>query len=160
MGISARKVAAALGVSHPAVLKKAEQGKIPREKDGTFNLNEVRKAWVASTDPSRGRNAVTGHPRGLQNGDGERLLKIRENFEAARAALMALNVQQRRGELVSADEVKTAAFEEGRRVRDQVLAVPDRVSAVFAGMMDAEEIHAYLTAELAKALEELSGFKS
>ncbi|MCU1324662.1 MAG: putative bacteriophage-related protein [Bryobacterales bacterium] len=45
MNLSARAVAEHLGVSHTAVNKAAERGRIKREPDGGFDLDKVKAAW-------------------------------------------------------------------------------------------------------------------
>ena len=60
------------------------------------------------------------------------------------------------GELVPIEEVKTEVFNVARVVRNNLLNIPDRVSALLASMSDTEKIHETLTEEIRTALEELT----
>ena len=162
MGVSAREMGRRLGVTHVAVLKAHKGGRISRNEDGTFDPDTVAREWRKNTDLRNGRNAITGHPKGTLNGAGEEtdsLTKSRTVFEAFRAALARLEYQRRSGALISADEVKRTAFNEFRRCREHLMAIPDRIAPVLVGMTDAEEIHKMLTEEITNALSELSGSK-
>lgn len=77
--------------------------------------------------------------------------------EAYLARLTKLDLDERSGLLVSVDSVKNEAFKAARQVRDSMINIPDRVSAELAAMTDQFEIHARLTAEIRKALENFDG---
>jgi len=76
-----------------------------------------------------------------------------EHYKAEKARLEAL---QGRGELVPAAEVKAAAFNAARSVRDALMALPDRLAAQLAGTADARLCHTLLTEELRVALRSLA----
>jgi hypothetical protein len=57
---------------------------------------------------------------------------------------------------VDADEVPAQIFALGRRLRDGLMGLPDRLAPVLAGESDAAVIHRLLTEELERGLEELS----
>jgi len=76
-----------------------------------------------------------------------------EHYKAEKARLEAL---QGRGELVPASEVKAAAFNAARSVRDALMALPDRLAAQLAGTADARLCHTLLTEELRVALRSLA----
>lgn len=77
--------------------------------------------------------------------------------EAYLARLTKLDLDERSGLLVSVDSVKNEAFKAARQVRDTMINIPDRVSAELAAMTDQFEIHARLSAEIRKALENFDG---
>jgi len=58
---------------------------------------------------------------------------------------------------VDADDVKVAAFNRARVVRDALLNIPERLAAVLAAETDEQRVHGMLTAEIRAACEELSG---
>ena len=62
----------------------------------------------------------------------------------------------RRGELVSAAEVRTAAFAEARRARERLYALPDRLSPVLAALNDADACHAALLEAVEEICTEIS----
>ena len=76
----------------------------------------------------------------------------REHYLAEKARL---EVSQQRGELVSAADVKAAAFKKGRTVRDSIMAIPDRLAAQLAGITDPRQVHTLLSEELRVALRSL-----
>ena len=67
------------------------------------------------------------------------LLKIRIKNEVERGKLLEAKVKAEIGELVSVDGVKTEAFNTARVVRNNLLNIPDKVSALLASMTDAEK---------------------
>ena len=73
----------------------------------------------------------------------------REHYLAEK---VRLEVQTLQGELVSAADVKAAAFKKGRAVRDSIMAIPDRLAAQLAGTTDTRLCHQLLTEELRVAL--------
>lgn len=82
--------------------------------------------------------------------------KTRLKNEIEKGKLLEAKVKSEIGELVSAEEVRKTAFAMGRIIRDGILNVPDRVSALLATINDASQIHEILTKELRLVLEELS----
>ena len=84
------------------------------------------------------------------------LNESRARREHYQAELAKLQVTQQRGELVPADEVKRAAFQVGRSVREALSNLADRLSHQLAGETDPAVIHELLTAEHRDALLALS----
>ena len=76
----------------------------------------------------------------------------REHYLAEKARM---EVQTMQGELVSAADVKAAAFKKGRTVRDSIMAIPDRLAAQLAGITDPRQVHTLLSEELRVALRSL-----
>lgn len=85
------------------------------------------------------------------------LLRTRIKSEVERAKLLELKARVEAGKYVDADEVKVAAFNRGRAVRESLLNIPDRLAPVLAAEGDAARVHALLGAEIHQALEELTG---
>ena len=79
--------------------------------------------------------------------------RAREVYRAERERLKLL---QEKGELVSAADVKSAAFQTARTVRDALMALPDRLSAQLAATTDARLCHNLLTEELRVALRSIA----
>lgn len=73
-----------------------------------------------------------------------------------------LNYKKQEGILVDAGEVKQAAFQTARQVRDGLLNIPNRISDLLAGEINASgkidktRVHDILGKELRQALENLS----
>ena len=85
------------------------------------------------------------------------LLKTRIKSEVEKAKLLEIKARAEAGKYVDADEVKVAAFNRARVVRDSLLNIPERLAAVLAAEEDASRVHALLHAEIRSALEDLSG---
>jgi len=116
---------------------------------------EARAAPAAET-PSR--DSRGGEPLSLPHGGDlpTLLLKTRIKSEVGRAKLLEIKAKVEAGKYVDIDEVKVAAFNRARIVRDNLLNIPDRLSAVLAAESDAKRVHALLAAEIRRALEELT----
>ena len=61
------------------------------------------------------------------------------------------------GKYVDADDVKVAAFNKARVVRDSLLNIPERLAAVLAAEGDERRVHQIMVAEIRAACEELTG---
>ena len=85
------------------------------------------------------------------------LLKTRIKSEVERARLLEIKAKVEAGKYVDADEVKVAAFNRARIVRDALLSIPDRLAAVLAAETETPKVHALIAAEIRQALEELTG---
>lgn len=85
------------------------------------------------------------------------LLKTRIKSEVERAKLLEIKARVEAGKYVDADDVKVAAFNRARVVRDALLNIPERLAAVLAAETDTQRVHGMLTAEIRAACEELSG---
>jgi hypothetical protein len=159
-------------------------GRITANADGTIDPVLADSQWAASTNLSKPRNSVTGVPKkrrlpgapsdplgvsssgvgeasnGAPAGDTARLVSSYAGSRAAREGYMArlakLDYEQRSGKLVEADEVRAQIFALGRRARDRLLGIPDRLASILAGETDRAEIHRLLTEEITRSLTELS----
>lgn len=68
-----------------------------------------------------------------------------------------LDYGERLGNLVNKAGTETAAFEEGRRVRDRMMQIPSKLATELALEEDAHSIKNRLDGEIRLALEELAG---
>jgi len=150
LGDSIRVYAKHSGVTPNAVCKWKVDGKLVLEPDGTINRDASDETRRARTDPSRAGG------RGLRNG------AVRDAYHAARAAregyqarILELEYKRLAGELVPLAEVKLAAFNSHRIVRDQLLSLPDRLAPILISVKDVAEMHRILYAELVQVCESL-----
>ena len=84
------------------------------------------------------------------------LIKTKLKNEIEKGKLIEAEVKEKLGELVSMTEVNRVFYAKAKAVRDGILNVPDRISALLASINDPAEIHKTLTKELRQVLEELS----
>ncbi|MDG7056617.1 MAG: hypothetical protein LKM43_00460 [Wolbachia endosymbiont of Penenirmus auritus] len=123
-------------------------------EDGLIDREQANEAMKAIRDPSQPLRRKGGGERSTSD-LATMLLKTRIKNEVERGKLLEAKAKAEIGELVSIEEVKTEAFNVARVVRNNLLNIPDRVSALLASMSDTEKIHQTLTEEIRTALEEL-----
>ncbi|MDG7052361.1 MAG: hypothetical protein LKM45_00505 [Wolbachia endosymbiont of Alcedoecus sp.] len=122
-------------------------------EDGLIDREQANEAMKAIRDPSQPlRRKNPGNTSDLSTA----LLKVRIKNEMEKGKILETKAKAEIGELVSVEEVKTEAFNVARVVRNNLLNIPDRVSALLASMSDTEKIHEMLTGEITTALEELT----
>lgn len=143
--------AAHLGVSQPYVNKLVKTGKIPEA--ALVPVGKRFKIISELADEALNRNVTEPTPT---QGRNESYVQARIESEKVKIKLKELELQKKRGELISASEVQKAAFDKARLVRDAILNVPSRISAILAAESNQIKVEALLMAELKKALEELS----
>ena len=76
--------------------------------------------------------------------------------EAFVARLAKLDYEERQGKLVEADKVRLQAFELARKVRDALLAIPDRVASTCAHETSEHEVHKLISDEIVQVLQRLT----
>lgn len=75
----------------------------------------------------------------------------------ARARKAELEILELTKILIPAKDVKDAAFEKARMVRDQMLNISSRISPIVAAEHDSKKVHEILDKEIRQVLEALSG---
>ncbi|MDN5248201.1 MAG: hypothetical protein QWI36_03640 [Wolbachia endosymbiont of Tyrophagus putrescentiae] len=159
--ITQTEFAKEIGVSKQYVCYLVKQG-IVELKNGLVDSEQANEALAMTRDPSQplrrkgGENYGNGKSRKSTNELATMLLKTRIKNEVERGKLLEAKAKAEIGELVSIEEVKSEAFNTARVVRNNLLNIPDRVSALLASMDKAEKIHEKLAEEISNALEELS----
>ena len=171
MGISLRAYAKLRGVSDGAVRKAIKTGRIKTESDGTIDPAKADIAWNKNTNPAQQRQQIapekqvetTTIPPTPPQPDTEKRTSAVPAYQTSRAvretyaAKMAkLDFEERTKGLVKADEVKVAAFNSARQVRDRLFCIPPRLAAVLAAEDNAHTIEQLLQKELRDALEALN----
>ena len=126
--ITQSNLAAAAGVTRQAVHKSRH---ISKNSDGSLNARRTRSNLLL-----------------METAD------LRSRL--AQARLRELTIQVREGKLVDREATERQAFDTARIVRDGLLSIPDRVAALVAAETDTSKVHSVLTAEIRKALTEVS----
>jgi hypothetical protein len=169
--MSQRAYARHAGVSVSTVNSALKSGRITLV-DGKIDPDRADREWSQNTDPSTPRNRITGRPKlvrvpgqpsepmdlGGESGSSTAsgYARARAAREIAQAQLARLELEQKRGTLVEASQVRLAAFNCARKARDQLLAIPERVAVVLAAATDAGEVSRILELEVERICEELS----
>ncbi|WP_214303335.1 hypothetical protein [Wolbachia endosymbiont of Erebia cassioides] len=156
MKITQTEWAREIGVSKQYVCYLVKKGIVELE-DGLINREQANEAVAAIRDPSQ----PLRRKNYSENGEklSTMLLKTRIKNEMERGKLLEAKAKAEIGELVAVEEVKNEAFNVARVVRNNLLNIPNRVSALLASLSDTEKIHMALTEEITNSLEELSNTK-
>lgn len=168
--ISQREYARRRNLSATAVNKAVKAGRITLV-DGKIDPEVADRQWRENTDPSTPKNAVTGKPKqikdpreasspmelsGVETSPSTGYAKARAAREVYQAQLAKLVLEEKKGELVRADEVRIAAFNMARKARDQLIALPERVLATVVASSDPVEVQRLLEEEIERICRELS----
>jgi hypothetical protein len=160
-----------------AVQEAIAAGRI-RTVRGKIDPGRADRDWQNNTDLSKPRNTVTGRPgkkprqvKSRKAAAGKRPAKSRLNghargqlasFNDARSRRMLIDIElaemelaRKRGVLVPAADVEREAFELGRRIRDELMKIPDRIVADLAAASDPQQCKLVLAAVLREALQRL-----
>lgn len=171
--VSIRGYAKHRGVSHTAVEKAVKQGRI-RIVDGKIDVEQADRDWNRNSSPV---NKPETAPRAAASVEplvaGPSFAQSRAVREAYEARLAKLTYEERIKKLINADEMRVAAYNFSRMIRDRVLGVPDRVvgavlaeirAALAAGGVDLAlidglnmaKVHGIMLAEMRNILEEFA----
>jgi hypothetical protein len=155
------------GVSRALITQALQSGKISATTalDGTrlINVEEADREWE--------QNTFIGNKRG-KSGDsvmseesieeakepsaGNTYAKSRAFRETALARLTHLELQRKMGQLVDARAVELQAFADGRKIRNAMISIPDRVAPILAAENDVVKIHSILAKEIIATLKGLA----
>lgn len=177
MGLSIRAYARHRGVSHVAVKKAIDSGRITPEPDGTIDPQRADAEWAKNTEAPRAgtrarpvRAAVPQEtdaiaPAGdthttLPTGSVS-LLQARTVNEVVKAQTNKVRLARLKGELVDRNQAIAHVFKLARTERDAWLNWPARISAQMAARlgMDAHALHVALEAAVREHLAELGELK-
>ena len=170
--ISQREYARRKGWQPSYINKLVKQGIVPL-CEGRVDPAEADAAIVRHRDPARKRRQARTGAAPQQGNEGSAVhsdngsdeielddtvsyAQARAVREAYRARREKLLYEQLRGRLLDAGELKTAAFKKARIVREALLNIPGRVSAVLAAESDEANVRTLLIAEIREALEALT----
>jgi hypothetical protein len=124
---SDRELAAELGISHTALQKARNTGRVGTSKD----VNVLRRELAANTDPRMQRSKV-------QTKSAPTLQSHRARYEAARAREKELKVKVFEGSLADRERAAALFFEAGKLARESWEQWPSRVAAMIAAELGVE----------------------
>lgn len=81
-------------------------------------------------------------------------VQARTGNELAKLKIQKLKIDELEGKLISADKARADSFLFARSIRDQLLSIPDRVSAILAAEKDERKVYLRLQEEIKLALKE------
>ncbi len=176
MGLSIRAYARHRGVSHVAVKKAIDSGRITPEADGTLDPQRADVEWAKNTEaPRAGTRArpvratvpqeTTGSaPAGdthtaLPTG-GASLLQARTVNEVVKAQTNKVRLAQLKGELVDRAQAIAHVFKLARAEREAWINWPNRITPILAAELGIDEHTLFVALDVAVRvhLEELGEF--
>ena len=177
MGLSIRAYARHRGVSHVAVKKAIDTGRITPEVDGTIEPNRADLEWAQNTvaarkpaaaktaspaaEPIRPASAPVEPVAPPLSAGGTSLLQARTVNEVVKAQTNKVRLAQLKGDLVDRSQAIAHVFRLARTERDAWLNWPARISAEMAAKLevDAHELHVALESAVRDHLIELGDMR-
>ena len=188
MGLSIRAYARHRGVSHVAVKKAIDTGRISQLPDGTIDPVVADAQWAANTTPTR--RSVTAEARdtpqvsvsareipqasakvvrdapepptpALSSG-GTSLLQARTVNEVVKAQTNKVRLARLKGELVDRSQAVAHVFKLARAERDAWLNWPARISSQMAAGLgvDSHALHVAMDAAVRQQLQDLGDLQA
>ena len=163
MFITMAELAMLKNVSRQAVSKKIKTGKL----DGAIvnhngrrmvNKEEAFRLWDLQALPSKDTTVRNQIKQEIDSKTYEEIPSYGESKakrEYFLAELAKLDVEEKKKQLVSVDEIKKSSFATGRSIREALTNLADRLSHQLAGEDDATVIHNIISNEHREALENL-----
>jgi hypothetical protein len=183
MGLSIRAYARHRGVSHVAVKKAIDTGRITPLPDGTIDPVAADAQWAANTTPNRRSVAAESReapqapiaareipqasakvlreaaepPTPALSSGGTSLLQARTVNEVVKAQTNKVRLARLKGELVDRSQAVAHVFKLARAERDAWLNWPARISAQMAAGLgvDPHVLHVALDAAVRQQLQDL-----
>lgn len=172
-----RPAARALGISHVRLLAYVKEKRVPRNADGTFDVEAVRAAIVKS-DPGFGSKilgtaspnigkpsaAATSRPEraaSVESGEFvDNLTDIRIKRETLKAQLDAFQVAVKEGALIWADDAERAWSQHIQAQKARVMLAISIIAPKVAPLMTTEDCQIVLERELRTLLVDLGNYKA
>ena len=173
MGLSIRAYARHRGVSHVAVKKAIDSGRITPEADGTLDPQRADAEWAKNTEAPRAgtrarpvratvpqettASAPTGDTHTTLPTGGASLLQARTVNEVVKAQTNKVRLARLKGELVDRSQAVAHVFKLARAERDAWLNWPARISSQMAAGLgvDPHALHVALDTAVRQQLQDL-----
>jgi len=163
MLITMAELAMLKNVSRQAVSKKIKTGKLDsaivnHNGKRMVNKEEAFRLWDIQALPSKDTTVRKQLKQEINAKTDDEIPAYGESKakrEYFLAELAKLDVEEKKEQLVSVDEIKKSSFATGRSIREALTNLADRLSHQLAGEDDATVIHNIISNEHREALENL-----
>jgi hypothetical protein len=163
-GVVRRAVDHAIADGRIFIAKVTPRGK--KQKTIWLDPEECDIKWQQNTDSTFIRRKTVGDKKnkpaeigGSVDTVGETLQKSRAMREKFAALSEKIDYEKQIGKLVDAEKCNAVVFGIAQTVKQNILNIPDRISAMLASETDQRKIHDMLTHELRVALQEIADGK-
>ena len=151
---SIRAAAKVLGVSHVALLKAAKTGSLKLNPDRTVNLETIRESeWYRNR---KQRKPAGNKPEPQVDLSGVDKIDLEKLVLVERRESLRLDNEERKKNLLPADEVRGAMEAVISTTRSHLLLLPAKLAHKVSSLTDPAECQAVIDAEIKAALKALS----
>jgi phage terminase Nu1 subunit (DNA packaging protein) len=133
-----------LGVSGRTVRDLADKGVLVKLAHGKYEVLPSIHAYI--------KYKINLAIESFSKGDID-YAEARRRKELAQAQLAELDLAEKEGELIQVSTVENEAFTAGKKVKDGLSNIPDRISPLLAAESDKNKIYRMLTSEINQVLE-------
>jgi hypothetical protein len=174
MGVSLRKAAAELGISHVALLKATKTGRVQKLADGTYDVAACRRALAENSNVQKQKAARSQGSAAAQQleppqsrddpTDGHRasggsFLEAQRVREWLRVEKDKLDLARRKGELVQLSEINAYVAGMIMRARDILLRIGPELRDKLAEESDPARCEEMIVTEVHRSLRELAEYR-
>lgn len=125
--------------------------------DGVGGVKQLTLLAIsAEEDPVRPGGNGNGEDGNGEDPEIAKYAESRARREAALAGIAKLDLDEKTGKLVNANEVKLAFFNATRKARDELFAIPARIAPVLAALDKAGDLETILFDEIERVCKGLS----
>jgi phage terminase Nu1 subunit (DNA packaging protein) len=142
--VSNKTLSDILGVSGRTVRDLADKGVLVKLAHGKYEVMPSIHAYI--------KYKINLAIESFSKGDID-YAEARRRKELAQAQLAELDLAEKEGELIQVATVENEAFTAGKKVKDGLSNIPDRISPLLAAESDKNKIYRMLTSEINQVLE-------
>lgn len=156
---SANQIAKTLGVSHVAILKAVKAGSIKPASNGQLTLDLVRNSEWYRNRQGKASPKKPEPPEPVDEFANVDKIDLEKKLIAERTEALRLDNEERKKNLLRADEVRGAMEAIISTTRSHLLLLPAKLSHKVSALTDPAECQAVIDAEIKAALKALSETK-
>ena len=144
--VNSKTLSELLSVSSRTVRDLADKGVLEKQGHGKYDVKASVPAYI--------KYKIDLAIESFAKGDID-YAEARRRKELAQAQLAELDLSEKEGELIKVETVENEAFIAGKKVKDGLSNIPDRIAPLLAAESDKNEIYRMLNSEINQVLEGL-----